>query len=143
MSQFVKIAKALADETRVRALSSLIDGELCLCVVIELLGLAPSSISKHMNQLMAAGLVQRRKVGRWHYYRIADDGSEVVKKAIDWTRYSMEDDPQILYDRSRLAEIQSTEFRALCHLYKTDRATETSPMVNLAHADPSVAQPSA
>ena len=43
MRNFIAITKALSDETRVRALMSLKGGELCLCQLVELFGLAPST----------------------------------------------------------------------------------------------------
>jgi ArsR family transcriptional regulator, arsenate/arsenite/antimonite-responsive transcriptional repressor len=45
MWEFMNIVRALADENRVRALLSLREGELCLCQIIEFLGLAPSTVS--------------------------------------------------------------------------------------------------
>ncbi|GIW77819.1 MAG: hypothetical protein KatS3mg104_2882 [Phycisphaerae bacterium] len=48
---FLNITKALSDETRVRALLALREGELCLCQIIEMLGMAPSTVSKHMDLL--------------------------------------------------------------------------------------------
>ncbi len=71
MTDLVNVARALADESRVRALLALRGGELCLCQIIELLGLAPSTVSKHMDVLFRAGLVERRKEGRWHYFQLA------------------------------------------------------------------------
>ncbi|MHC4112144.1 MAG: ArsR/SmtB family transcription factor, partial [Planctomycetota bacterium] len=41
MYDFIYIAKALSDENRVRALMLLSQGELCVCQLIEMLGLAP------------------------------------------------------------------------------------------------------
>ena len=72
MREFIDINKALSDESRVRALLALRDQELCVCQLIELLGLAPSTVSKHMTILKQAGLVEGRKDGRWIYYRLAD-----------------------------------------------------------------------
>jgi len=48
-------------------------GELCACQIIEMLGLAPSTVSKHMSILRQAGLVETRKEGRWIYYRLAEE----------------------------------------------------------------------
>jgi ArsR family transcriptional regulator, arsenate/arsenite/antimonite-responsive transcriptional repressor len=46
---------------------------LCLSQIIELLGLAPSTVSKHMAILHQAGLAETRKDGRWIYYRLAGE----------------------------------------------------------------------
>jgi len=54
MRDFMRIAKALSDENRVRTLMFLAEGELCVCQIIEMLCLAPSTVSKHMNILYQA-----------------------------------------------------------------------------------------
>jgi ArsR family transcriptional regulator len=85
MNEVVDIAKALGDETRVRAVLALRGGERCVCQLVRLLGLADSTVSKHMAILKAAGLVESRKSGRWVYYRLPGDGaSDVVRDALGW-----------------------------------------------------------
>jgi DNA-binding transcriptional ArsR family regulator len=69
MKQLIEVTRALADPNRVRALAALKDRELCACQIVELLELAPSTVSKHMTVLRQAGLVEMRKQGRWIYYR--------------------------------------------------------------------------
>jgi len=71
MKTLLPILSALADESRLRAFLLLRDQELCVCQIIEVLGLSPSTVSRHMTLLYQAGLVERRKEGKWHYYRIA------------------------------------------------------------------------
>ncbi|MCE9584501.1 MAG: metalloregulator ArsR/SmtB family transcription factor [Planctomycetes bacterium] len=103
MNAFLDITKALSDETRVRALLSLRGGELCLCQVIEFLGLAPSTVSKHMDLLHRAGLVERRKEGRWQYFRLAGkESSREARGALRWAlealrgERSLKDDERVL-----------------------------------------------
>lgn len=91
MRNYLAITKALSDETRVRALMCLVGGELCVCQLIDVLGLSPSTVSKHMSILQQAGLVERRKDGRWHYYDLAgEDAPPVVRQALQWTLRSLE-----------------------------------------------------
>ena len=71
MWDFMAVTKALADENRVRMLLALQKQELCVCQIIELVKLAPSTVSKHMSILRSAHLVDARKDGRWMYYRLA------------------------------------------------------------------------
>ena len=73
MRELMAVVKALADENRVRIVLALQPGELCVCQIVELLRLAPSTVSKHMSILEAARLVDRRKQGRWMFYRLAED----------------------------------------------------------------------
>lgn len=108
MKNFIAITKALADESRVRLLLALENGELCVCQLIELLGLAPSTVSKHMSLLKQAGLVDMRKEGRWAYYRIAGkDSPEPVRTALQWVFKSAGASPTALRDKAKLQEILS------------------------------------
>ena len=71
LASIVRIGLALSDSTRVRLLHALRGGELCVCQLIELVGLSPSTVSKHLSILRDAGLVDSRKDGRWVHYRLA------------------------------------------------------------------------
>ncbi len=119
MQQFLTIAKALSDESRVRALLSLRGGELCLCQIIEVLGLSPSTVSKHMDVLFQAGLVARRKEGRWHYFCLADgDSPPVVRRAIEWVLGSLRREPIVVGDCSKVRGVRRTDPRELSVCYR-------------------------
>ncbi len=115
LRDFMAITKALADEQRVRVLMALQRGELCVCQVVELLGLATSTVSKHMSILRQARLVESRKDGRWMYYRLADDDAPpVVRQTMAWAAVLLAGDPQVLRDRQRLAAICTSDPHELC-----------------------------
>lgn len=115
MREFLSITKALADETRVRLLMALTGGEICVCQLVELVGLAPSTVSKHLSLLKQARLVEGRKEGRWMYYRLADEEvSEVVRKSLEWTRSCLEADGAVIRDRERLDAILKMDPADLC-----------------------------
>jgi len=118
MKEFMGVAKALADDNRTRALMCLRDGELCVCQIIELLQLAPSTVSKHLDILHRAGLIESRKEGRWIYYRLADaDAPAAAREAIGWVRSSLSKDPEIARDANRLKAIRKMDIRRLCKRY--------------------------
>src|SRR5512137_1549704 len=71
MRELERALKAAADPTRTRILKLLEDGPLCVCQVQAVLGLAPSTVSKHLTLLKAAGLVEERREGRWIEHRLA------------------------------------------------------------------------
>jgi DNA-binding transcriptional ArsR family regulator len=73
MRDFIQVTKALSDETRVRILKLLEQGELCVCELMEVLGMGQSTVSKHLGILHTAGLVERRKAGTWSYYKLSDE----------------------------------------------------------------------
>ena len=115
MRDFVAITKALSDNNRIRALLALRQCELCVCQIIELLNLAPSTVSKHMSILKQARLVEGHKNGRWMFYRLADkDASKEVRQAIDWACKTLSEDPQIVDDTKRLKDILDMNPVELC-----------------------------
>jgi DNA-binding transcriptional ArsR family regulator len=115
MRPFIKITKALADENRIRALLALHHGELCVCQVTELLGLAPSTMSKHLSILYQAGLVVSRKNGRWIYYSLPRKEAPVaIRQALDWVRDSASTTSRALEDTKRLKQVLKMDPAELC-----------------------------
>jgi DNA-binding transcriptional ArsR family regulator len=130
MFDFLNITKALAEENRLRIMLALEGQELCVCQLIELLELAPSTVSKHMSVLRQARLVDGRKEGRWMYYRLADErASVVVKEAIAWVKKSLSVNERIHEDVNRLKEILKIDREVLCSrqtrssVFETDQTT--------------------
>jgi ArsR family transcriptional regulator, arsenate/arsenite/antimonite-responsive transcriptional repressor len=115
MDRFTALASALSDSNRVRALMALERGEACVCRLIELLGLAPSTVSKHMAVLRQAGLVKSRKQGRWIYFRLADGKPDTVAaRFISLAQNALKDDETVRSDKKRLKEILQQKPEALC-----------------------------
>ncbi|AMV70459.1 metalloregulator ArsR/SmtB family transcription factor [Desulfuromonas carbonis] len=75
MKTTTRLFKALADETRLRILALLREGELCVCDLMAVLNLPQSTVSRHLAYLRNAGLVDDRRQGVWMFYRLADAGS--------------------------------------------------------------------
>jgi ArsR family transcriptional regulator len=120
--EFMAITKALADEQRVRLLLALRGRELCLCQLVELVGLAPSTVSKHMSILRQSRLVEGRKEGRWMYYRLAGPrATAAVRQAIDWVRRSLADEPGVVRDAEHLEAILTVDAERLCERPCTPR----------------------
>ena len=115
MREFMASTKALADENRVRILLALQGGELCVCQITELFGLAASTISKHLSILYQAGLVDSRKDGRWMYYSLpAKEASASARAAIRWVAASLTKDPRAVEDGARLKKILAMDPVELC-----------------------------
>jgi DNA-binding transcriptional ArsR family regulator len=110
MRAALEVMKALADAHRLRVLMALGGGELCVCQIVELLQLAPSTTSKHMSILRQARLVESRKEGRWRYYRRPDrKAPKAVKDAVAWVRRYLAESPQIVRDEKELQRILSMD----------------------------------
>ncbi len=119
MREFLAITKALGDETRVRALLALRDGELCLCQIIELLNLAPATVSKHIDLLVQSGLVERRKDGRWCFFRLAGRKAPVhVQQILRWALERLQNDQVIKDDAARLVHLRKADLSELSACYK-------------------------
>jgi DNA-binding transcriptional ArsR family regulator len=114
--QLLAITSAMSDESRLRALLALADGgELCVCQIVELLGLAPSTVSKHISILHQAGLVNMRKQGRWAFYRLAgDEALPAVRHAIAWVVQAGRDEPRVKDDCCRVRQILNENPEELC-----------------------------
>lgn len=117
MRKVMAVTKALADVNRVRAVMALRHGELCVCQIIELLEMAPSTVSKHMAILHQAGLVESRKQGRWIYYRVAKDAPPAVEGALRWVREALAKEPQVVEDSRRVKAIINRPREGACVCY--------------------------
>ena len=115
MRDFMNITKALADESRVRTLLALRQGELCVCQITELFGFAPSTVSKHLSILYQARLVESRKDGRWIYYQLpGKNAPAAVREALDWIQKHQAKAPQILDDNKKLKKILKQDPAEIC-----------------------------
>jgi ArsR family transcriptional regulator, arsenate/arsenite/antimonite-responsive transcriptional repressor len=107
MQRLMAVIRALDNESRLRILLSLRDGELCLCQIIEFLQLAPSTVSRHVDLLRQSGLIEIRKEGRWHYYKLAGrDAPPAVRAAIRWITRSLADEQAITADAARIRHLR-------------------------------------
>lgn len=115
MKEFLNITKALADENRLRMLMALRDGEICVCQIAELMGLAMSTVSKHLSVLYQAGLVNARKEGRWMYYSLMGRGTPTAaREAVAWVRRSLEGNERIAADAKQLTKVLAMDLSELC-----------------------------
>jgi ArsR family transcriptional regulator, arsenate/arsenite/antimonite-responsive transcriptional repressor len=115
MQNFINIMSALSDPNRLRLLMSLSKRELCVCNLVEFIGLADSTVSKHMSILRQAGLVDARKKGRWVYYRIADNTtSPVAKRVIELASEHLSGDRIVVADAARILELLNNDDGSMC-----------------------------
>jgi ArsR family transcriptional regulator, lead/cadmium/zinc/bismuth-responsive transcriptional repressor len=68
-----QIFRALSDPSRVRIVSALVAGELCVCDIAASVGMSQSAVSHQLRALRDANLVKFRKVGRKAYYGLESD----------------------------------------------------------------------
>jgi ArsR family transcriptional regulator len=72
--------RALGDETRLKILECLSEGEQCVCDLTDILDAGQSLMSFHLKTLKEAGLLRDRRQGRWVYYALDPAVIEDVKE---------------------------------------------------------------
>lgn len=106
MRSVLRVTKALSDGQRVRILMLLRGGELCVCRIVEVLALAPSTVSKHLSLLGEADLVEMRKDGRWAYYRLPQgEARKAVRPVLSWLDATLGTTAAVTRDAARLKKI--------------------------------------
>mgnify|MGYP001300047378 CR=1 FL=1 len=73
LDQLAECCKAMSDKTRLRILALLKVEELCVCELVDILGITQPAVSQHMRKLKNAKLVKERRQGQWVFYSL--DGS--------------------------------------------------------------------
>jgi DNA-binding transcriptional ArsR family regulator len=115
MRAVLRATKALADIQRVRILMMLQPGELCVCQIVEVLELAPSTVSKHLSILNDARLLDSRKEGRWMYYRLPEGTDGVfVRPVLRWLAEALKDDGTTAQDAKKLKTVLACDPESLC-----------------------------
>jgi len=89
MEKVTNTFKALSDANRIRIIKMLQVRPLCVCEITDRLGLAPSTVSKHLSILKEAGFITDEKDGRWVNYSLDDSGrnpyaSRVLSQIKEW-----------------------------------------------------------
>jgi ArsR family transcriptional regulator len=115
MRDFELALKAAGDPTRTRILKILEPGGLCVCQVQAVLGLAASTVSKHLTVLKTAGLVEDRRDGKWIEYTLTVEGrNPYAARVLAMLRGPLDRDPEVVSDRKRLREVKAIPMNELC-----------------------------
>ncbi len=117
LKDFLRVTRALSDSTRLRIIMALRKRELCLCHLVELLGLAPSTVSKHLSILKEAGFVAERKKGKFVFNRIDSEGdSPIGREILRLAIRNLEKDKAIKADEVALKRILKLELKKLLEM---------------------------
>jgi arsenate reductase/ArsR family transcriptional regulator len=119
----VAVARALGHPARLRTAAMLRGGELCVCQITEVLGLATSTVSAHLKELKQAGLISERKDRKWVYFGLSDNQS--TRSWIEAALAPLTHDSQLVADDRLVGELRQLPVEELCRFgYQTakDRA---------------------
>ncbi len=109
MKELIRITKALADENRLRIMAMVKDKEPCVCQIVEVLGIATSTASKHLSILKAAGLIESYKDGRWVYYHLPRSPDELISSTLRFIYSCLKDSKVAQLDMKRVSKICDLE----------------------------------
>lgn len=77
------IMKVLSDETRLKIVAMISNGELCACEILEQFHITQPTLSYHMKLLCESGLVEGRKDGIWMKYSLKPNALDALKNLFD------------------------------------------------------------
>jgi len=101
MKDVINICKALSDETRLRIIKILENGELCVCDINAALDIIQPKGSFHLKVLKRTGLIKDRKQGKWMYYSI--NSADPFKKFLILSVSDRMRDDVVEQDKKRLS----------------------------------------
>lgn len=107
-----RIFKALSDETRLRMLALLLNGEMCVCEIEKSLSLTQSNASRHLTALKNAGFLTSCKKAQWAYYKIDESFGKQNKELMDYLDRILKLLPNYEHD---LEELRKYKIDEICN----------------------------
>jgi ArsR family transcriptional regulator len=122
MENLALVFKALSDETRLRIVKLLENGELCVCDIVAALDIVQPKASFHLGVLKEAGLLKDRKQGKWIHYSLNE--TDLFRRMLMVSVCEKAGNTFIAEDRKRLARFfQSKKSCPGCGTAKTKTCT--------------------
>ena len=95
--------RAFADPTRLRILNLLRQDELCVCHLIDVLGLPQSTVSRHLAYLRRARLVDTWEEGTWNHYRLAKPAGKLHDALLVCLEHCVRETGPLKQDKRKLS----------------------------------------
>ena len=105
----VGMLRAVAEETRLRILALLADGELSVSDLTDILGQSQPRISRHLKLLVEADLIERHREGAWAFFRLRETRMSLVQPLLAALDLST---PPLSEDRARLDAVRGERAQA-------------------------------
>ncbi len=109
MRNELKIFKALSDSNRLRIVKMLALRPLCVCEITAVLGLAASTVSKHLSILREADLIADRKEGKWVNYYLTSEATGPTAEILGMVESWLPDDEIIVADSEKVALVDRNQ----------------------------------
>jgi ArsR family transcriptional regulator len=105
LRELIGIFKALADRNRLRIIKMLQKRPLCVCEIREVLGISQPAVSRHLNILKNAGLVEIEKDGIWTNCRLSKVKNGYVSEILKYLQSRGREDDLIISDYRQLSRV--------------------------------------
>lgn len=106
--------KGFADPTRLRVLNALAAGELCVCDLVDLLGIPQSAVSRHLAYLRRMGLVTATREWKFAHYRLAEPRNAVHRNLVACVRSCFAGVPSLDTERRAAAVLARARSESPC-----------------------------
>ncbi len=91
MNEKIKLLRAMGDETRIKILQYLLNGEKCACTIVPFIGKAQPTVSQHLKILVEAGILDVRRDGTNMLYKIKSDRAVRIMEILNIPRMEVDD----------------------------------------------------
>lgn len=105
--EFQEIAetlKLMGDKSRLLILALLREQDLCVCEIVEIVGMSQPSISQNLRKLKSAGLVNEARRGQWVFYSLSIEKKPYVEKVLDYA-------PSV---KDKIEDLEKKGLRIIC-----------------------------
>lgn len=108
--------RAVAEDTRLRIVALLAEGELSVSDLTDILGQSQPRISRHLKLLVEAGLLERQREGAWAFFRLSEQAETalLLRPVLDTLDKA---DAQLAQDRERLSAVREQRAAAAQSLF--------------------------
>jgi ArsR family transcriptional regulator len=106
MEKLVQLFQALSEETRLRIVMLLTQGELCVCDLMAILREPQSKVSRHLSYLRHCGLTKKRRVGVWMHYSLKEPLDGGYRAQLNFLREQFSSLPQFRRDMEKMLELK-------------------------------------
>lgn len=108
-AEALAVLRAAAEETRLRILALLSEGELSVSDLTDILGQSQPRISRHLKLLVESGLIERHREGAWAFFRLREAAIGFVEPLIAALERAA---PPLSEDRARLDSVRTQRAEA-------------------------------
>lgn len=106
MKEVGQLFKAFSDESRIRIINLLLQGELCICNLMKILKMSQSKVSRHMAYLKHSGIVSDRREGVWVHYSLVEPKRRVHQCLLECLKSCFGEYEVLNHDLEKLKELE-------------------------------------